>query len=682
MKKYFSIIRIFIVTLVVFLTGCVHDDEYLEPDLSGACQELTATKTLTEVKTTYANVTTTITDDIVIEGYVSSTDVTGNIYKTIYLQNAAENPTEGLVVSVDAVSTYTKYPQGSKVYIKLKDLAFGKYGNVLQVGYNSKDPVTGAITFGRIPEALVSKHIFRSCKEKVTIVPKVITLAQLSSTIDPLIGALVQVDNVEFPTNLLCNIYAPNGTSVDRQIVDPTRPTAATTRVIRNSGFATFASERLPSGNGKLVGILSKFNSTYQFYINKLSDLDMKGNRLDGSTPANCDLDTNGKVFKTVAEVKAYYNGALKQITDDVYLKAQVTANDKTGNLFKYMYVEDKTGGIRVNVDMSTMYTDPRFFVGKTVLISLKNLYVGMVNTEVQLGGLFNSNVGRILPNDIYKHLFPSEEFSDVIPTEKTISSLTDADVGRWIKIKNVQFTEAELGETYAGASNTSRYLEDCSGNKIPITTSSFATFASDEIDTGKGDVYGVLTKYLGKYEIWITNRLGADFDGNRCDGSVPPKFVALFNEDFSSALTTNWTSVNVLGTAVWNIQQFGNPKPCVVMSGNGNEDWLISNPIALNGYSKYYLSFETDGRASVPANPLEVYVTDNYTGNYATTTWLKLNPVLDPDLTKFAPFVNSGKLDISSFAGKNVVIAFKYTSTASASATWEIDNVKVRGKN
>lgn len=667
-------------SLTVFLTSCVQDDEYSTPDLQGKCQTLTPTKTIAEVKTAYANNTATITDDIIIEGYVSSSDESGNVYKTIYLQDAPENPTQGLVVSVDAVSTYTSYPQGSKVYIKLKGLAFGKYGSVLQVGYNNLDPVTNTTTFGRIPEKLVGNHLVRSCAPKVKIVPKVITLSQLASTIDPLIGALVQVNNAEFPINLLCNIYAPNGTSVDRQIVDPTRNTPASSRVVRNSGYASFAADQLPSGNGTFIGILSKFNSTYQFYINRVSDLNMKGPRLDGTTPS-CTFNTTGKTMKTVAEVKAYFSGTLAQIPDNAYLKAQVTANDKTGNLFKYIYVEDKTGGIRVNIDMASLYADPRFFVGKQVLISLKDLYVGSVNTEVQLGGLFNGNVGRVLANDVYKHFFPTTDFTEVVATEKTIAGLTDADVGRWIKIKDLQFINDDLGETYAGASNTTRTLEDCSGSKLSLTTSSFATFASRQIDSGKGDLYGVLTKYNGKYEVWITNPLGADFDGNRCDGSPAPVFESIFNEDFSGALTNNWTAVSVLGTAVWNIQQFGNPKPCVVMSGNGNEDWLISKPITLAGYKNYYLSFETDGRASVPSNPLEVYVTDNYTGNYATTTWTKLNPILDPDLSKFAPFVNSGKLDISNFAGKNVVVAFKYTSTATASATWELDNVKVRGR-
>lgn len=682
MKKYFSIIRIFILSLTVFLTSCVQDDVYSTPDLQGKCQDLTPTKTIAEVKTAFANNTATITDDIIIEGYVSSSDESGNVYKTIYLQDAPENPTQGLVVSVDAVSTYTSFPQGSKVYIKLKGLAFGRYGNVLQVGYNNIDPITNTSTFGRIPEKLVANHLVRSCASKVKIVPKVITLASLTntSTVDPLIGALVQINNAEFPINLLCNIYAPNGTTVNRQIVDPTMTTPINSRVVRNSGYASFAADQLPSGNGTFIGILSKFNSDYQFFINRVSDLNMKGARLDGTTPS-CTFNTTGKTMKTVAEVKAYFTGALAQIPDNAYLKAQVTANDKTGNLFKYIYVEDKTGGIRVNIDMASLYADPRFFVGKQVLINLKDLYVGSVNTEVQLGGFFNGNVGRVLANDVYKHFFQTNDFTEVVATEKTITGLTDGDVGRWIKIKDLQFINDDLGESYAGASNTSRTLEDCSGAKISLTTSSFAKFASRQIDSGKGDLYGVLTKYNGKYEVWITNPLGADFDGNRCDGSPAPVFESIFNEDFSGALTNNWTAVSVLGTAVWNIQQFGNPKPCVVMSGNGNEDWLISKPITLAGYKNYYLSFETDGRGSDTSNPLEVYVTDNYKGNYDNTTWTKLNPILDSDLSKFAPFVNSGKLDISNFAGKNVVVAFKYTSTATASATWELDNVKVRGR-
>jgi len=45
------------------------------------------------------------------------------------------------------------------------------------------DPVTNTSEFGRIPEKLVKEHLVRSCAPKAKIVPKVITLSQLSSSI-------------------------------------------------------------------------------------------------------------------------------------------------------------------------------------------------------------------------------------------------------------------------------------------------------------------------------------------------------------------------------------------------------------------------------------------------------------------------------------------------------------------
>ena len=685
MKKYFSIIRIFILSLTVFLTSCVQDDVYSTPDLQGKCQDLTPTKTIAEVKAAFALASTnnvTITEDIIIEGYVSSSDESGNVYKTIYLQDAPENPTQGLVVSVDAVSTYTSYPQGSKVYIKLKGLAFGKYGNVLQVGYMNIDPVTNTSEFGRIPEKLVKEHLVRSCAPKAKIVPKVITLSQLSSSIDPLIGALVQVNNAEFPVNLLCNVYAPNGTTVNRQLVDPTKTTPENKRVVRNSGYASFASDQLPSGNGTFIGILSKFNSDYQFFINRVSDLNMKGARLDGSTPS-CSYNTEGKKLISVSELKLLYtSGNYTQITDNVYLKAQVTANDKTGNLFKYIYVEDKTGGIRVNIDMTSLYADPRFFVGKHVLINLKNLYVGPVNGEVQLGELFTNSsnqtlVGRVAPSNVYKYFFPTTDFTEVVATEKTITNLTDGDVGRWIKIKDLQFINDDLGESYAGASNTSRTLEDCSGAKISLTTSSFANFASRQIDSGKGDLYGVLTKANGKYEVWITNPLGADFDGNRCDGTVPPSII--FWDAFDAGLGS-WTTVNVEGEQVWTTSiTSGNSyaKMSGYASGNfANEDWLISPEVNLNGYKSAFVSLDSD--YNFAGNDLETYITTNYTGNVKTTTW---TPIAIPlDTTSGWGFYNSGNVSLDKYLGQKVRIAFKYTSTTASASTWEIDNFSVKG--
>ncbi|WP_089741637.1 DUF5689 domain-containing protein [Chryseobacterium taihuense] len=700
MKKYHSILKyFFVMTAAMIISGCVHDDKYDEPNLEGVqcIQDFTANTTLKQLREKYtlnnptgaayvfpADTTPNDpSDDLYIEGYVSSTDETGNIYKTIYIQDALENPTHGFTISVDAVSNYTKFPQGNKIYVKLNGLAVGVYGGVVQLGMKTgAETQNGAVS--RIPEKMVPFSIFRSCNISGKIVPKIMTSAQMVSANDNLIGCLIQMNNAEFDNRILCTNYAPNGVTVDRAIRDNTSSTA---RVVRNSGYASFANQILPSGNGKFVGIYSKFNSTYQMYINKVSDLEMNNfPRLDGIASNPCEYSDNGLTQKTVAEIKQLATSPLTLITGDFVLKAKVIANDKSGNLFKYIYVEDATGGIRVNIDKNDMFNDPRFVVGKEVYIKLKNLYVGAVSGEIQLGSPFNGAVGRIAEADVYKYFFDSKKpTTAVTPTERTITQISAGDVGRWIKIKNLQFIAGDLEKVYAASAVTNRTLEDCSGNKILLRTSNFANFAGQVIEAGKGDVYGVLSVFNGTYQIWITDVLGADLDDPRCDGSVYVPLPVLYSENFAAGgFNADWTTVNVSGAQVWTTSNQGNgTNYYAVMNGfaggnNVNEDWLISKSVSLVGKTKAAVSFTSDVRYN--GNALQVYATENYTGNPATTNWVLLPATLDTNSGAFGDWVSSGNVDLSAFLGKNVRIAFKYTSTTSAAATWEIDDFRIKG--
>ena len=91
---------------------------------------------------------------------------------------------------------------------------------------------------------------------------------------------------------------------------------------------------------------------------------------------------------------------------------------------------------------------------------------------------------------------------------------------------------------------------------------------------------------------------------------------------------------------------------------------------------------FQTDGRynsaSGVPS--LEVYVTENYTGNVDTTVWTRKTARLDGNLNSFGVFIGSSKIDVTDFKGKDLVVAFKYTSVAGFSTTWELDNFSVKG--
>ena len=689
MKKYFSIIRIFIITLVIFLTGCVHDDEYSVPDLNGSqCQDeayFTDSNnkfvkwSISDLKGKTQN--QPFTDNAYVEGYVSSTDESGNIYKYLYIQDSPTNPTQGLVVSANAVSMYAKYPQGYKVYIKLKGLAIGMYGGIKQLGYYD----INTLAFGRIPEKLVFSSIVRSCTEKATIVPKELTLTQIRSAADQnqYMGCLIKVPNAEFDAKVLCSIYAPENFTVDRTLNDATytNPSTATV-VVRNSGFASFANQKLPSGKGDFIGILSKYGSTFQLYINKASDLSGMKNfpRKDGVTSDPCSIDATATA-KTVAEVKQLYisNTKFNQITDNFYVKAKVTTSDETGNLYKYLYVEDATGGIRVNINKLNLYQDARFKVGKNVIINLKNLYIGKYNGEFQLGQPNGLEIGQVAEADVYKFFYDSNEpVTTVTATEKTIANLTTDDVGKWIKIKGLQFIDSDLSKTYvSGSAATNRTLEDCSGNKIILRTSNFASFATAQVDEGKGDVYAILSIFNGTYQLWIPKQVNADLDGARCDGTVPSEII--YWDAFDIGLR-NWTTVNVTGDQVWTISTTsGNnyAKMTGYSSGNfANEDWLISPEINLNVYKSAYVNLDSD--YNFTGDRLETYITTNYTGDVKTTTWTALNIPLDQ--ASGWGFYNSGNVSLNNYIGQKVRIAFKYKSTTSSASTWEIDNFKVKG--
>lgn len=718
MKKYNSVLKYILVMITaLFITGCVHDDKYDDPNLTGyECKTASYytdpkngfTKwTLHDLKLKPQNVA--IAENAYVEAYVSSSDETGNIYKTLYVQDAPVNPTDGLTVSLDAVSLYTKFPQGSKVYIQVKDLAITTYGGVKQLGM-----ITPAGT--RVPEKEIKNRIFRDCEIRENIIPKVMTMSEMVTLNDDFIGCLIQINNVEFDARALCTQFAPNGVTVDKTIGegwDSVNKKYLKTAAVRNSGFASFANQIVPAGKGKFVGIFSKFNSNYQMYINRVADLDMEGDkdgdgvdehfaRLDGLTSNPCQFSANGLTVKTIAEVKQLNTTAnWTEITGDFYLKAQVVANDATGNLYKYVYVEDATGGIRVNMNKLDLFLDNRFRLGKDVYIKLKGLYLKDVNGEIQIGGLFTNTsgmlqFGQVEEAKMYKSFFDTNTVTrPVVATERTITSLTTADVGRWIKIKDLQFIDGDLGKTYAsGTAPTNRTLEDCNGNKIILRTSVQADFGTStdprkatvtEIEGGKGDVYAIASIFNGTYQLWITRLSDIDLDNPRCDGSIYTPLPVLYKDDFAAGgFSSDWTTVNVAGpNQFWTTSNQGNGTNYYAMVNgvlnNTNEDWLISKSISLVGKTKATISFTSDVRYSGPA--LQVYATENYTGNPATTTWVALPALLDTNTAGFGDWVSSGNLDLSAFLGKNVRIAFKYTSTTSAAATWEIDDFKIKGQ-
>src|SRR6476660_7602474 len=84
--------------------------------------------------------------------------------------------------------------------------------------------------------------------------------------------------------------------------------------------------------------------------------------------------DVNIVANTTIETFKALHttSGAYDIISSDIIISGIVTANDKSGNLYKQFFIQDTTGAMQVMVEASSLYGT--FPVGRRVFIRCKGL--------------------------------------------------------------------------------------------------------------------------------------------------------------------------------------------------------------------------------------------------------------------------------------------------------------------
>lgn len=157
-----------------------------------------------------------------------------------------------------------------------------------------------------------------------------------------------------------------------------------------------------------------------------------------------------------------------------------------------------------------------------------------------------------------------------------------------------------------------------------------------------------------------------------------------------TEASFNTFTPISITGTQGWN------PHPvygavCTGYSAGQtyeNEDWLISPAMNLSEMDNAQLTFShTRGSAAVlnvgvAEGWYKVFATADFTGDPLTTQWIELEG-LNQDVPDAWQFISSGTLTIPDEAkSANTRIAFRYISSDTQSATWEVKNVKVTGSS
>lgn len=249
--------------LVVLMVSCVGgtDFEAISRDCSS---QLSANLSFAELETLFKGETLQIQDDLVLAGYVTSSDRAGNFFNVLHIQDQPIAPTRGIQLEIELRDSHLFFEAGCKILVKLKGLYLGKSGETLKLGGTFSS--FGNLSVGRLPALKVPEHLFLSCSATGSLQPTLTTIPELDTL---MISTLLRLENMEVVETEIEQPFALPREETERTLVD----CEANEISLRNSGFSDFQEDTLPAGNGAITGVLLKDGKNFQLAIRTLEDM-------------------------------------------------------------------------------------------------------------------------------------------------------------------------------------------------------------------------------------------------------------------------------------------------------------------------------------------------------------------------------------------------------------------------
>ncbi len=427
----------------------------------------------------------------------------------------------------------------------------------------------------------------------------------------------------------------------------------------------------------------------------------------------NLVANTTIKALKALHQV----SGNFDAVTTDIIISGIVVANDKSGNFYKEIYIQDATGAIALELDATDVYTT--YAVGRMVFVKCKGLTLSDYHSFPQLGMMDNSvpgvpALGGIPATLIYNFVIAGSSGNTVpytvvsnyaaLNSSAGNAAMQDSLLGRLIRLDGYEFTKSNLSQTYA---DTSAYknsinltINNCSGNSLFVRSSGYANFAGLYPAAGNGSIYGIYTIYKASStttspdkQLIIRDTSDVQFTGPRCN---------LFEEDFGSLGSadngldfafTGWKNIAPNSTANYKNSIFGATGKVVKVTAFGtalaaDTAWLITPAIAIPAGATPKFSFTTSYQFALGPTILNAYISTNYNGSNTpgTSTWTQLttntmipgNSATNNSST-FSAFAGTGDIPLAAYAGMTVYIAWKYIGSVPLKTTnYEIDDIRI----
>lgn len=211
---------------------------------------------------------------MMIKGYITGNDISGNLYQQVALQDE----TGAILVDINAGGLHGYLPVGQEILIDLNGLYIGGYGKQAQIGGIYTNLKTGATSVGKMDRPTWQKH-FKLLDEAdaSNVEAEVFDLTKLGDVayMEANAGKLMTVKKMKFASANGTNVWAPNDTNTSLDLIDATtgKKINSSQLVVRTSGYARFANAILPEGVFDITGIFTRFNNVWQIVLRSTDDL-------------------------------------------------------------------------------------------------------------------------------------------------------------------------------------------------------------------------------------------------------------------------------------------------------------------------------------------------------------------------------------------------------------------------
>lgn len=656
-------------------------------------------------------------EHIVIAGRVISSDRSGNIYKSLIIQDE----TAALSISLNHTNLYTEYRIGQEVVIDLTGMYIGKYASLQQLGYPSYDVKYGdQATF--MSKALFDEHAqLNGLPEENKVKVLDIKISDLGNSKESQLkyqSQLVRLHKVTFDEGGVATFCTAHKENTNRTIKDEN----GVSLTVRTSGYANFWATKLPAGPVDMIGIVTTYNGDWQFVLRSLDDIldvDNKGTednpydileavqQIADGTSVNMKWFTGyivGTVKPEVSEVSS---------AEDFQFEAPFIVSNTLviGQTPESKSIEEC---VIVRLPLDSPLREYGNLHNHSDNLGRQIWLVGTpaedMGTNALAGNSGSANEFRIEGVETGGGSVPAGNGTEENPynVSQVVAMGTDANVpGQWMSGYIVGWADSSI-HTYLDAENAmfnatgaqpsnllmadtpdETDVEKCVIINLPSNTDVRSALNLKD-NTGnlgrKVAVYGNISRYfnhagmreLSKYK-WL--------DGGSTPVDPEPPVsgdpVTSIDESFAAAvIPSGWSVKTTSGNRDWLAGSFSdnNFVKCTGYKGtagaNGFESWFISPAVNISAVTDKTLSFAS--AAGYAGNgTLEVYVLSS--ADPATATQTKLNAkVATPPGSGFTDFVPSGDISLAQFSGI-IYIGFRYYAAAGSDfVTYEVDDIKL----